>query len=95
MNFNSIDSPFIEFNPIEGESNVNIKNQKGGTSEYMFVIACNKIYKKDFLIKNDLFFMDIKSGPEDEDLYQRILLVNKKTSYNHKAVIIIEKEIIP
>lgn len=86
MNFNSIDSPFIEFNSIEGESNVNIKNQKGGTSEYMFVIACNKIYKKDFLIKNDLFFMDIKSGPEDEDLYQRILLVNKKTSYNHKAV---------
>ena len=70
----------------KGKSNISIENEKGGTLEYMTVFAWNKIYKKDFLIKNDLFFMNIKSGSEDSELYQRILLVNKKTSYNRKAV---------
>ena len=74
------------FRHTEGKSSVSIEDDKWYTDECMSVTVWNRIYKKDFLIKNDLFFMNIKSGAEDEELYQRILLVNKKTSYNHKAI---------
>ena len=71
---------------IEGEAFLSIKNDKCNTKEYMYVTSTNKIYKKEFLIKNNLFFANIKSGSEDDELYIRILLNNPKTSYNHNPI---------
>uniref|UniRef100_UPI003F4C9662 glycosyltransferase family 2 protein n=1 Tax=Brachyspira catarrhinii TaxID=2528966 RepID=UPI003F4C9662 len=68
---------------IEGESFVSIKDEKENTKEYMYVTAWNKIYKKSFLLDNNLFFMDIESGSEDLDFYIRILTNDPKTSYMH------------
>ncbi|WP_455145936.1 glycosyltransferase family 2 protein [Brachyspira pilosicoli] len=71
---------------VEGKSDISIIDEKENTKEYPFVVAWNKIYKREFLINNELYFMEIKSGSEDEDFYQRILLNEPSTSYNHKSI---------
>ena len=68
---------------LEGISNITIKNLLHNTQEYLAVMAWNKIYKKDFIIKNNLFFMDIHSGEEDIDFYYRILINEPLIAYNH------------
>ena len=77
---------FNYYNMPDNISEVSIINEKVNTFEYLFMTAWNKIYSKDFLLKNDLYFMEIKSGPEDEDFYQRILVNEPRTSYNHRAI---------
>ena len=67
-------------------SEVSIINEKIDTYEYLFMTAWNKLYNRFFLLQNDLYFMEIKSGPEDEDFYQRLLVTEPKTSYNHKSI---------
>ena len=73
-------------NHFEGISNANIKDEKENTKNYPFVVAWNKLYRKTFLLDNDLFFMDIKKGSEDEDFYQRLLLNSPSISYNHNSI---------
>ncbi|WIH89732.1 glycosyltransferase [Brachyspira pilosicoli] len=82
----SIFQKIFKKNHFEGISNANIKDEKENTKNYPFVVAWNKLYKKSFLLDNDLFFMDIKKGSEDEDFYQRVLLNSPSISYNHKSI---------
>ena len=82
----SIFQKIFKKNHFEGISNANIKDEKENTKNYPFVVAWNKLYKKSFLLDNDLFFMDIKKGSEDEDFYQRLLLNSPSISYNHKSI---------
>ena len=70
----------------DGISNVSIKNEKRPGLEYMAVSAWNKIYRRSFLLENELYFMDINFGPEDADYYRRLLISEPKTSYNHNAI---------
>ncbi|WP_304354613.1 glycosyltransferase family 2 protein [Brachyspira innocens] len=67
-------------------SNISIKDEKENTVEYPYMTAWNKIYRKSFLLENDLYFMDIISGAEDEDFYKRLLICEPKMSYNHNAI---------
>ena len=67
-------------------SNISIKDEKENTIEYPYMTAWNKIYRKSFLLENDLYFMDIISGAEDEDFYRRLLICEPKISYNHNAI---------
>lgn len=67
-------------------SNISIKDEKENTVEYPYMTAWNKIYRKSFLLENDLYFMDIISGAEDEDFYKRLLICEPKISYNHNAI---------
>ena len=82
----SIFQKIFNKNHFEGISNANIKDEKENTKNYPFVVAWNKLYKRSFLLDNDLFFMDIKKGSEDEDFYQRLLLNSPSISYNHKSI---------
>ncbi|WP_198294937.1 glycosyltransferase family 2 protein [Brachyspira pilosicoli] len=82
----SIFQKIFKKNHFEGISNANIKDEKENTKNYPFVVAWNKLYKRSFLLDNDLFFMDIKKGSEDEDFYQRVLLNSPSISYNHKSI---------
>ena len=82
----SIFQKIFKKNHFEGISNANIKDEKENTKNYPFVVAWNKLYKRSFLLDNDLFFMDIKKGSEDEDFYQRLLLNSPSISYNHKSI---------
>ena len=72
--------------PGPDEVHAFIKDEKENTKNYPFVVAWNKLYKRSFLLDNDLFFMDIKKGSEDEDFYQRLLLNSPSISYNHKSI---------
>lgn len=56
----SIFQKIFNKNHFEGISNANIKDEKENTKNYPFVVAWNKLYKRSFLLDNDLFFMDIK-----------------------------------
>ena len=71
---------------IEGKSYISINDEKNNSKEYLYVTSTNKIYRKKFILDNNLFFMDIKSGSEDVDFYIRELLNNPKTSYNHNSI---------
>lgn len=70
----------------DGISNISIKDEKENTVEYPYMVAWNKIYRSSFILENDLYFMDIISGTEDEDLYRRILVSDAKISHNHNAI---------
>ncbi|WP_300742613.1 glycosyltransferase family 2 protein [uncultured Brachyspira sp.] len=70
-------------NYLEGISHIGIKDLLVESCEHLGVTAWNKIYKRDFIIKNNLFFMDIHSGEEDVDFYYRILINEPSIAYNH------------
>ncbi|WP_157159381.1 glycosyltransferase family 2 protein [Brachyspira pilosicoli] len=85
-NYISIFQKFFKKNHFEGISNANIKDERENTKYYPFIVAWNKLYRRTFLLDNDLFFMDIKKGSEDEDFYQRLLLNSPSISYNHNSI---------
>ena len=47
--------------------------------------AWNKLYRRRFLLDNNLFFMDIKFGSEDADFNMRVVLNTPRTAFNNKA----------
>ena len=71
---------------LEGISSVSIEDEKFRTKEWLESLACNKIYRKDFFIKHNLYYLNIEDGIEDIDLYYRMLLHNPKTAYNHIGI---------
>ena len=71
---------------IEGSNNINIINNRYGNKDYAFVVVWNKIFKKSFLEKNNLYFMEIKARSGDADFYYRVLFNDPKSSYNHSVI---------
>ena len=69
----------------EGISNLQIENLKYDTYEFINYMSWNKLWKKDFIIKNDLFF-NLKDKGEDIDIFYKLFCHNPKTSYNNKAI---------
>ena len=69
----------------EGISNLQIENLKYDTYEFINYMSWNKLWKKDFIIKNDLFF-NLKDRGEDIDIFYKLFCHNPKTSYNNKAI---------
>ena len=72
-------------NRQEGISNLQIENLKYDTYEFINYMSWNKLWKKDFIIKNDLFF-NLKDRGEDIDVFYKLFCHNPKTSYNNKAI---------
>ena len=71
-------------NYLEGESILSIENEYEGKKEFLSAACCNKIIKKEFLIKNNIKFLDINSG-EDVCFMYEMLINSPKTSYNHNS----------
>ena len=71
---------------IEGSNNINIINHRYGNKDYAFVVIWNKIFKKSFLEKNNLYFLEIKARWGDTDFYYRVLCNKPKSSYNHSVI---------
>lgn len=72
-------------NYLEGESFIEITENYEGKKEFLSPMSWNKLFKREFLISNELYFMDIALGAEDVDLYYRVIANKPKTSYNHKG----------
>ena len=49
-------------------------------------LQCNKIYKREFLINNSLFFDEIKGGSEDSDFNLRVSTHEPSININNNAV---------
>lgn len=70
---------------LEGISYFNVNTfEKENTPEYPLVVAWNKLYKKDFFLKKNLFFSDFRIA-EDVDMFYRLLLYSPIMSYNNNA----------
>jgi len=75
----------IKNNWYEGVSYFDVDTpEKENTREYPLVSSCNKIWKKDFLNKNNLEFGSYRLA-EDVDFFYRALSLNPKISFNHEA----------
>ena len=74
-----------DINWEEGISNLQIENLKYDTYEFINYMSWNKLWKKDFIIKNDLFF-NLKDRGEDIDIFYKLFCHNPKTAYNNKAI---------
>lgn len=69
----------------EGVSNFNVDTpEKENTPEYPLVSSVNKIFKKDFIIKNDLKFNNFIVS-EDTEFFYKYLIYNPKIIYNNIA----------
>ena len=73
-------------NYLEGKSFIEISKNYYGQKEFLAPMAWNKLFKREFLISNKLYFMNIALGAEDVDLYYRVLANKPRTSYNHKGI---------
>ncbi|WP_157151005.1 glycosyltransferase [Brachyspira sp. SAP_772] len=71
---------------IDGKSDINLVNVKDMNKEHFWVSSCNKIYRRSFIINNNLFFFGEKSYSEDVDFIYRILFYKPTTSYNHNSI---------
>ena len=74
---------FIKFN-----SNITLENFLLDNKEMFTTNPVNKIYSRDFLIKNNLFFMEnTKLGvSEDADFILRLLMHSPSISFNNNAI---------
>lgn len=69
----------------EGISNFNVNTpEKENTPEYPLVSSVNKMFKKDFIIKNDLKFNNFVVS-EDTEFFYKYLIYNPKIIYNNMA----------
>ena len=70
---------------FEGISNFNVStNEKENTPEYPLVSSVNKIFKKDFIINNNLKFQNYIVA-EDSEFFYKYLVYNPKMYYNNNA----------
>lgn len=68
----------------EGISNFNVDTpEKENTPEYPLAVAWNKLYKRKFLIENNLLYSKYRIA-EDIDMFYRLLANSPKMAYNHK-----------
>lgn len=72
---------------LEGKSNINIKNLHSGKKEFLGVLAWNKLYRKKFLTKNNIYFSYAnKLAAEDVYFTYKIILNSPTTAYSHKGI---------
>ena len=75
---------------IEYEGNSNLSNYYIPPREFtkysIRPSSWNKVYRKSFLEKYNIYNMEIKGGTEDQDFNLRILLHSPKVSFNNKAI---------
>lgn len=70
---------------FEGISNFNVSTiEKENTPEYPLVSSVNKIFKKDFIINNNLKFQNYIVA-EDSEFFYKYLVYNPKMYYNNNA----------
>ena len=75
----------IKNNWYEGISYFDVNTpEKENTREYPLVSPVNKIWKKEFLNKNNLEFSSYRLA-EDVDFFYRALSLNPKISFNHNS----------
>ena len=79
----------IELNKLskkyyEGKSNISIENL-GDRISFMSPMTPNKLYRRDFVVGNNLYFLETYCA-EDWNFHYKALINHPKTSYNHKAV---------
>ena len=77
---------------LEGESFIefiDFHKKYDGSKEYLNIPPWNKLFRKKFLMENNIRFMPIDSGieggAEDFNFIFKVVMNNPKTSYNHKA----------
>lgn len=77
---------------LEGESFIefiDFHKKYDGSKEYLNIPPWNKLFRKKFLMENNIRFMPINSGieggAEDFNFIFKVVMNNPKTSYNHKA----------
>ena len=73
-------------NNLEGISNFSIIDDRFDTIEHVSSCTVNKLYDRDFLLNNNIFFMDINSGADDEDFFNKVLLNNPTFAYTNKSI---------
>ncbi|WP_028329102.1 glycosyltransferase family 2 protein [Brachyspira alvinipulli] len=70
---------------FEGKSNFNVSTtEKENTPEYPLVAVWNKLYKKSFILNNDLKFQNYIVS-EDSEFFYKYLVYNPNMYYNNKA----------
>lgn len=70
---------------IEGLSNCSIENLMYNTNEFPNVMSWNKIWKTDFIKRNNLFFQ-LKDRGEDIDVFYRALAHDPIIAFNHNSI---------
>lgn len=84
-NYNKTDEWKKDNNLMEGRSSVSIENIMYETNEFTNVMSWNKIWKKDFITRNNLYFQ-LKDRGEDIDVFYRTLLHDPVIAFNHHAI---------
>ena len=70
---------------FEGKSNFNVSTtEKENTPEYPLVAVWNKLYKKSFILNNNLKFQNYIVS-EDSEFFYKYLVYNPNMYYNNKA----------
>ena len=70
----------------EGISNFNVNTpEKENTPEYPLAVAWNKLYKKEFIINNNLEFQNFIVS-EDSEFFYKYLVYYPKMFYNNNAI---------
>lgn len=83
---------YIEYNKDYKASNKKIKfksySEKGSLNTYYYSPknVWTKLYRRQFLLDKNIFFMDIKYGAEDTDFNLRVFLNEPYVSFNNKAL---------
>ena len=72
---------------LEGKSNIDIKNLHSGKKEFLSLVPWNKLYRRKFLIDNDIYFIGYSyPALDDANFFYRCLLNNPTTAYNHMGI---------
>ncbi|WP_300754469.1 glycosyltransferase family 2 protein [uncultured Brachyspira sp.] len=75
-------------NIIEGDINFSIKNLNIGNYKNIDISPWNKIVKREFILKNNLYFSyieNLKDHINDFNFFYKLLYNNPKASYNHRV----------
>ena len=72
---------------LEGKSNISIKNICSGKKEFLTLAVWNKLYRKKFLIDNNIYFIGFSyPALDDANFFYKCLLNNPTTAYNHIGI---------
>lgn len=88
----SLTTHYIEYTKDYKPSNLKIKSkphsEKGSLNSYYYLLknVWSKLYRREFLIEKDLFFVNIRYGIEDTEFDLRVFLNEPNISFNDKAL---------
>ena len=78
---------------VKDQWNLKFNNDTENSKKYInpfnnmrIYIPCNKIYKRDFIIQNNIFFMELKGGSEDSDFNFRALICEPSLGINNTSI---------